>query len=75
MDKDNTRIAIEKFGTLFKGAMEKFGSVVPYGPSKVALTPKELNRKLEALGEDGRMKLAQSLGEDRMLELMERAQK
>ncbi len=75
MKKDNTRLAIEKFGTLFKGAMEKFGNTVPYGPDRMALTPKELSRKLEELGPEGRVQLAQSIGEDKMLELMRKAAK
>ena len=73
--KDNTRIAVEKFNDVFKGALDKLNMTIPYGPGKVAMTPKELKRKIEELGPEGRIKMAQSIGEDKMLELMERAAK
>ena len=74
MKKDITRKAVETFQTVLERAIDQMGTIVPYGPSTVAVTPKELARKLEQLGPDGRANLATRIGENEMLELMRQAQ-
>lgn len=72
MKKDVTGLAVERAAQTVKRVRELFQMRVPYGPTRVKMTPKEARRFWEKMSPEARLRYAQTMGIDEFMEMIGR---
>jgi hypothetical protein len=68
--KDRTRRAVEGAAVRGLQVLERFKDVVPLGPTQVKMSSRELKANLQKAKGDEMAKLIETLGAERILELL-----
>ena len=75
MDKDISRVAVERAAATLVRVKRAVQGTIPYGPSKVKLTASELRRTLQSSGPDSITRLMQYLGPEQAMQMLLGARK
>ena len=70
MDKDISRKAMEGAASALVRVRNSIRETIPYGPSKVRMTPSELRKALQSARPDSLQQLMQYLGPERAIQML-----
>lgn len=70
MDKDVTGLAVERAARTLGRVKELFNKRVPYGPTRVRMSPVEARRMIQGLSPDAKSRMIMNMGLDKWTELM-----
>lgn len=70
MDKDVSRLVVEKAAGALLRTKRSVQAAIPYGPSKVKMTPAELRKAVLQASPDATQRLLQYLGPQQALSLL-----
>ncbi len=71
MEKDATRIAVEKTLLMVKNTKELMKKRYTFGPNRVGMDRREMRRKIQGMGESEQQSFMNTIGPDKWGAMME----
>jgi ClpP class serine protease len=71
MEKDSTRIAVEKTLNMVKNTKELMKSRYKFGPNKVGMNKREVRRKIQSMSDSERQSFMKTIGPEQWGVMME----